>query len=249
MRIRLFSDLHLEFADFQPPALDCDLVVLAGDIHVGAMALPWIRQHFDVPVIYVLGNHEFYRHVVPGLYQSLDQLLEPDDRIEILENRSVRVADTEFFGCTLWTDFDLFGQAQGCQRVAAAMMSDYTLIRCGHEQRTLTPADTIEYHHMSRSWLSQAVAASDARHKVVVSHHAPSLQSVSPAFTREPVSAAYASAMEAYVETLGVDLWLHGHTHRCVDYRIGPTRVVTNQRGYQPFDPVADFQPDFSIEI
>ena len=34
MRIRVYSDLHLEFAPFEPPATDVDVVVLAGDIDV-----------------------------------------------------------------------------------------------------------------------------------------------------------------------------------------------------------------------
>jgi len=35
MKIRVLSDLHLEFRDWVPPESDADVVVLAGDIHVG----------------------------------------------------------------------------------------------------------------------------------------------------------------------------------------------------------------------
>ena len=35
MKIRVFSDLHLEFQDWVPPKSHADIIVLAGDIHVG----------------------------------------------------------------------------------------------------------------------------------------------------------------------------------------------------------------------
>lgn len=241
MRIRLFSDLHLEFSEFDPPAADCDVVVLAGDIHVGPMALPWIRDRFQAPVLYVLGNHEYYHHAVDDLDRSLGLLLADDPEVRLLDNASFRLGDWEFFGCTLWTDFDLDGDARGCQTAAAAAMSDYALIRLRREQRRLQPADTIEFHQRSRAWLQTAVAASDAAHKVVISHHAPSRRSLGPKMAESPVAAAYASGLEPMIESLGLDAWLHGHTHCSADYRVGATRVLANQRGYLPFDPVPGF--------
>ncbi len=61
MRIRVLSDLRLEFADWCPPKVEADIVVLAGDIHVGAKGVEWVRRSFpSTPVVYVPGNHEFY---------------------------------------------------------------------------------------------------------------------------------------------------------------------------------------------
>ena len=61
MRIHILSDLHLEFEAFQPKDVHADLIVLAGDIHTGKNGIKWIFKAFpERPVIYVLGNHEFY---------------------------------------------------------------------------------------------------------------------------------------------------------------------------------------------
>ena len=62
MKVQYMSDLHLEFADMPIPDVAGDVLVLAGDIHVGANAIPWIEQcaHVFKDVIYVLGNHEYY---------------------------------------------------------------------------------------------------------------------------------------------------------------------------------------------
>jgi 3',5'-cyclic AMP phosphodiesterase CpdA len=58
MRIRIFSDLHLEATPFDPPPVPADVVVLAGDIHNGPAGIEWARRAFTQPVVYVAGNHE-----------------------------------------------------------------------------------------------------------------------------------------------------------------------------------------------
>jgi len=61
LKIHILCDLHVEFGDFVPPVVDADIVVLAGDVHVKNRGLQWIfDQKFEIPVLYVLGNHEFY---------------------------------------------------------------------------------------------------------------------------------------------------------------------------------------------
>ena len=54
--------------------------------------------------------------------------------------------------------------------------------------------------------------------------------------------------MEDFIQTHPIDLWIHGHTHHGADYAIGNCRIVSNQRGYAD-QPVADFRPDWIVEI
>lgn len=65
MKLAIYSDLHVEHSLFvPPPALDADVIVLAGDIHAPGHNTPkWARRpggFGERPVIYVPGNHEFY---------------------------------------------------------------------------------------------------------------------------------------------------------------------------------------------
>src|SRR5262245_51679364 len=60
LRIRIYSDIHLEYATFVPPEEDADVVVLAGDIANGAKGIEWARETFRPPVLYLAGNHEYY---------------------------------------------------------------------------------------------------------------------------------------------------------------------------------------------
>ena len=60
MKLHILSDIHLEFAGFDPPATDADVVVLAGDIGIGPGAVAWAAVTFPQPVLLVPGNHEYY---------------------------------------------------------------------------------------------------------------------------------------------------------------------------------------------
>ena len=63
MRLHILSDLYLEFGPAQIPRPEADVVVLAGDIHLGREGIRWARKQFPAqPVHYVLGKHEFYHH-------------------------------------------------------------------------------------------------------------------------------------------------------------------------------------------
>jgi len=115
MKLLVLSDLHLEFAPFVPePAAvaAADVVVLAGDISPGTKAIAWARQAFPgKPVVYVAGNHEFYRCDWDKLPGALREEAKKHD-VHFLENEAVTIEGVRFVGATLWTDFALFGQCQ-----------------------------------------------------------------------------------------------------------------------------------------
>ncbi len=98
--------------------------------------------------------------------------------------------------------------------------------------RKLQPRDTIQMHIAARQWLTNELMATVRRKRVVVTHHAPSKQSVSPMYQDDPLTPAYASRMESVVQL--ADLWIHGHMHDSFDYTLGECRVVCNPRGYAP---------------
>ena len=248
MRIHILSDLHLEFAPFQTAQVDSDVVVLAGDIHVGAKGIKWARKQFPgKPVIYVLGNHEFYRFSLPRLTEQLKQEA-ADSQIHVLENGAVEIAGVTFLGCTLWTDFQISGNQAAAMRYAEESMSDYRIVRFDPEQRSLRARDTIRLHTESVDWLRAQLSQCKTKRTVVVTHHAPSVRSEAPCHANSPLKPAFSSDLDALIEQSGVPLWVYGHTHFNTDYRIGSTRVLTNQRGY-PSERCKGFDPSMVVEI
>ena len=47
MRFALYSDLHLEHASWNPPRLDVDVVILAGDIDRHTRGIEWAAKTFN----------------------------------------------------------------------------------------------------------------------------------------------------------------------------------------------------------
>ncbi len=248
MHLHLLSDLHLEFGAWTPPAIDADVIVLAGDIHLGREGRRWARDCFaNKPVVYVLGNHEFYRHATPELTETLKRET-GGSNIHVLENDVIDLNGFTFLGCTLWTDFQLVYNPVAAMSAANDTMSDFHLIRVSQENRFLRAQDTVRMHTQSVLWLQSRLAECDLARTIVVTHHAPSARSIPPYHLGSPLNAAFASKLDKLVEASRVPLWIHGHTHYNVDYTIGATRVLSNQRGY-PDEPADGFDPGLIVEV
>ncbi len=248
MRLHVLGDLHLEFAISRLPAVEADVVVLAGDIHIGREGRKWIRTTFpDRPVVYVLGNHEFYRNSLPELTETLKRETE-GSHIHVLENTGVEICGFTFLGCTLWSDFQLSKDREAAMEEAEDRMSDYSLIRFGPGHRPLRARDTVKLHTDSVTWLKDMLQNCDPAKTIVVTHHAPSARS-QPAFhQKSPLSGAFVSNLESLIEASKIPLWIHGHTHYNVDYMIRSTRVLTNQRGY-PDQLCPGFNPGLVVTL
>jgi predicted phosphodiesterase len=250
VRIHPLSDVHTEVAPYAPPKdLACDVVVLAGDIGKGLKGLEWGREAFpDVEVVYVAGNHEYYGGALPHLTDKLRARAAELD-VHFLENDAAVIGGVTFLGCTLWTDFALFGDDKTLWAMENCRhgMNDYRVVRKSPRFAKLAPRDTQLLHRTSVHFLTEALAAADAP-VVVVTHHAPSMRSTAARYRDSALTAAYASHLDALVEGSGAALWLHGHTHHIVDYTLGQTRVTTNQRGY-PGERIEGFDPMRVLEV
>lgn len=247
MRLRIFSDLHLEFGtiDLQPG--DEDVVVAAGDVHLGTRGVEWLGATFPgTPVVYVAGNHEFYKHAAPKLVAALREAAAASDNVRFLENEAIEIDGVRFLGTTLWTDWRLNGDARLNGAAAHSVMQDFRRIRVSPTYRKLRPEDTGGLHVRARTWLQSALA--EGGPCVVVTHHAPSARSLDPLDLSDPVSAAYASNLDGLVEDSGAQLWVHGHTHIVADYMVGRTRVLSNPRGYAD-EPVEGFEPNLVVDL
>jgi len=276
MKIAVMSDLHLEFdarfadrphasgphrksVDFylKPPQPTADILVLAGDVHSGSLAVDWVVQHFALPTILIAGNHEAYGHELFRMIAFNRQRANATEgRVHFLERATwegeVGTGERARFICaTLWTDFQLYGTPTASMAVAQERLEDFQVIKCerGYKLRTLLPSDTARLHDVSIAFLRKELSRPFDGTTVVVTHHAPSPRSVAPQFRNDPLNPAFASNLEPLIETYGPSLWIHGHMHDSFDYMIGRTRVLCNPRGYFPDQLNPRFDPLFVAEV
>lgn len=248
MRLQVFSDLHLECGPFEPVLKQPDVVVLAGDIHQGTAGVKWATQWCrDCPVIYVPGNHEFYNHSISDLIPALKRGAK-GSRVKVLENNVCKINGFVFLACSLWTNFQLGLDAQAAMAHANREMADFWLIQKPSGNRMFSAQDSVKLHAKSVRWLARQLARHDPARTIIVTHHAPSARSLSPQNAEDQLSAAFVSDLEALIRASRVPLWIHGHTHYNVDYKLGATRIYSNQRGY-PQEIARGFEPGNTIEI
>ena len=185
MRIRVCSDLHLECCEHGhgiPDLGSGDILILGGDIlcarhfkkdgplhKVYDDFLQKCVSNFD-EVLYINGNHEFYGYNVEGTFDVLAEHLPKE--IYYLENDFVKIKDTIFLGCTLWTDFRNENPLEMME--ASRYLNDYKTIRIGSNYRKLNPDDTLRFHKKSKLFLQQKLEQFKNDKVWVLTHHSPS---------------------------------------------------------------------------
>lgn len=249
MKIALFSDIHLEFEDWVPPSLDVDVVVLAGDIGPAKKSIEWAQHHFDIPVIFIPGNHEYYGQEYHATNRLLLKSAEKSN-VTVLLNDVITIKGVEFVGTTFWTDYNLERTQDFAMYIASRSMNDFKRIKMDTGQKSVLfqPEHALQLNTNAVEFLEDVFARPNDR-RVVITHHAPSKISLGENRKGSYLGPSYASNFDSLVSSSGAKLWLHGHTHHCVDYSIGEVRVVSNQRGYVPHEPVETFQENLVLEI
>lgn len=274
-RIHVLSDVHLETGPYEiPKDLEFDILVAAGDIGPIERAVEWLAS-IGTPVVYVLGNHEHWQHDF-GDVLSLAKVAAKGTKVRVLEREAALIRGVRFLGATLWTDFG--GWHPELVETAISYMRDYSQItahrwfavksnrdwfrrqcrKAGFSQETshqwitegqFHPAIAYQAHLKAVDWLSSALSKEFAGPTVVVTHHAPTYDSLRESGESEVLlqpdrwhhrdrslvrPAAYASRLEPVLEyhAKTVDLWVHGHVHHGIDILTQPVRILCNPRGY-----------------
>jgi Icc-related predicted phosphoesterase len=235
MKIQVISDVHLEFSGMERD-LDCiaeverDLLIVAGDLSEGLRGEMWLRRQAGIsPVVYVTGNHEYYGYdidLIDKSYRALDADVKNFHFLQkgVYEQDGVRIA-----GCTFWTDMQGVNEYE--MGLVRRTMADWQVIQ--KDSGYFTPHMSVELHHDHKEWLREQKDID-----IVVTHHAPSRQSITPYWLEHGklLNPAFAADADDLIEQMAPTYWIHGHMHSFLRYwhnkKINGTQVLCNPVGY-----------------
>lgn len=241
MKFKYMSDLHFgvnrNFDLVIPPSSTDkeDVLILAGDVldntQFGFKQLQQYCEQFK-HVILVLGNHEHYTNdITESCTEIYEEMMSREiTNITIGDTLTYVDGNTVVIGATLWTDMSDVDPLQvfDIQR----NMSDFRIIY--KDGNRITPDLLNKIHKQHLDYIDIMYQKYHQTHNiVVVTHHAPCLQSIHPMFATSSLNPAFVNDLESFI-LLREDIkyWIHGHTHSALQYMIGNTQVLANPHGY-----------------
>lgn len=253
MKIHLISDLHCDFARYEHEFPDCDVVVIAGDIGEDPNFLTDICNFNPTHrIIFVPGNHCFYGASIDSRMKTFKRIESECSNLNVLQNKTVEIDGVLFFGSTLWSGLDAYPHWKDRMETWYA----YNI----SDSRYITGWSTdlmLDEHRHAKRKLNLFLEQKTDQKKIVVTHFAPSLNSVHPTYVDQvPFNSYWCNNLPDSL-IVRSDLWLHGHVHNNFDYVIAPydsdrtCRVVCNPRGYVTSygHENPDFDPNLVLEI
>lgn len=247
------SDIHLEFrknkvktfAVFLPQPDTNDLkqyepcetcLLIAGDLGYPSHAiysdfLNLCKQKFN-HVILTSGNHEYYKQ--KGTFVSTQVI---DDKIHevcketgcvylqksttsiSLQNRTVT-----FAGCTLWSFIPAHQQS-----IVEMNMNDFSHLMTPNF-KFWRSKEFNETHIDHLAWLKNILSKETI--DVVITHHLPTFDLISPSFKNSDVNCCYASDSLKELNYHDLKFWVCGHSHEFTEKTIDQTTFITNPLGY-----------------
>lgn len=253
MKIAYYTDLHLEFRQWQPSEpLDADVIVLGGDIDIGVRGIEWAKKHFFQPVIYVAGNHEYY--LQPNIQQTNMAMLKAAEgtNVHVLIDDNIVINGVNFVGSTLWSDFNLNQNQVGCMKYASTAMNDYNLIKMQTEHSTsrpFTPVDALAIHQKSLRSIDDKLIQDIPN--IVMTHFGVHENCAHPQYHGDLLSGAFSTDLTEFItqNKSKITAWIYGHTHHNKDFAISGIPILTNQRGYAPYELVPEFITDKKLIV
>lgn len=239
MRIQLLSDLHHEFRRAvddkrwvrSMKAPDVDVLVLAGDVcnwvdQVRTRDLLALYSQTWTDVILVPGNHELYGTSTNDLRSLVGKY--PSNVEIVFEPRAIQVRGQRFLCGTGWYQRQAVEDA-GIDANSGTWLGPRGMLKFSdfREILGLTPW-AYEQNQKLRTLLETQLHCDN----VVVTHHLPSWECVSPRFVGETENVFFVNDQLDLIEQRNPKLWLLGHTHDSISMTISKTKLRSNPCGY-----------------
>jgi predicted phosphohydrolase len=249
MKIRYFSDLHLEFIKPNkierfirkiPSGVD-ETCILAGDIgnpyqENYDIFMKFISKNFKKTFI-IPGNHEYYNKIksMKETNEFMTDYFQQFDNIRFLNNNYEIYDNYCFIGTTLWSKITNPG---------------YEI----NDVYNIPNFDYTEYNRLNKvsvDFLQDTLQKNE--NCIVITHHVPSYSLIDVKYKTpkmEPYNQWFYCNMDDLMEANvnKIKCWIYGHTHTPSNVIIKEIPFLCNPIGYPNENSVLDFQKSFTIE-
>jgi len=183
-KLRIISDLHREYSDWNYTPQGEDIILIAGDVFSGnryGILEKLAAQTYPTPTYLVAGNHEFYDKDVKEQWEAIRAFERKHPHMKWLENEFVDFPTFRLWGATLWTDFALNGEydQKRAMDLARNEIGDFSSIL--DRGSMLHPRTLLHWNFESRYLLEEQVKESPLP-LVVMTHFCPSRRTIDPAY-------------------------------------------------------------------
>ena len=245
MRLRYFSDLHLEFLTPNrlhsflrniPPGRN-EVCIVAGDVGNPTQAnyrtfIDFLRDNFQQSFV-IAGNHEYYHatHRMDQTNHIMQEYFQSFDNVRFLHNECVQYRNHCFVGTTLWSHVgDPRHTINDIHNIPGLDVDQYNLL-----------------HRQSVEFLETSLACHD--NCIVVTHHLPSYHLIDKQFKTlryAPYNQWFASDLNPLMEThqSRIRAWFYGHTHKPSNRTLYGIPFLCNPIGY----PGENTSEDINLE-
>ena len=253
MKIQYCSDLHLEFRENKnwlkrnPLVIKGDILLIAGDTFLFGKNFKdnsyfdYLSENFQ-QVFLIPGNHEFYNGEDVGLCFQKNYELEIRENVFLVNNIKKEIDAVEFLFTTLWSKIEN-EKFQISHRV-----NDFRKIF--FKDSVLDIDRFNELFYFAWDFLKSEIQKESTKKRVVLTHHLPSKLCNSGFYKDSLLSEAFCVDLTEDILKSKIDFWIYGHSHDNIsDFKIGNTKMLTNQLGYVRLEEHKDFRRDAFFEI
>jgi len=250
MRLRFFSDLHLEFIKLNkieqfirkiPPGIDNEICILAGDI-----GNPYSESNYDtfmkfisknfIKTFVISGNHEYYNKTktIQETNIFMENYFQRFDNIHFLNNNFQIYNNHCFIGTTLWS------------KITDPV---YEI----NDVYSIPNFDYIQYnrlHKLSIEFLEDTLQKNE--NCIVITHHMPSNSLIDEKYKIPkmlPYNQWFYSDMDDFIEKYKdkIKCWIYGHTHTPSSVMINNIPFLCNPIGYPNENKKTNFDTNIII--